>query len=133
MGILDSTIFISLAVGTFFRYSILNDKRLPLVCLKTAIPTALAYSLVPLVCYFHGNPEDSVPTFETYLFLLVSLGCFGFFQFTAFPLSLTIFSNHFNVKTEGSLVGIWSSKSNAGNIVGFFLANFMVYQLHTQW
>jgi sugar phosphate permease len=55
LGILDSTIFISLAIGTFFRYSIINDKRLPLVCLKTAIPTAIAYSLVPIVGFLNGD------------------------------------------------------------------------------
>lgn len=133
LGILDCLIYLSLSIGTFFRYSIVNDKRLPLVCLKTAIPTALAFSLVPIFGSFQGNPEDPSPAFGTYLFLLLALGCFGFFQFTSFPLSLTIFSHHFNVKTQGSLVGIWSSKSNAGNIIGFFMANFLVYQLHTQW
>jgi sugar phosphate permease len=124
---LDAIIYISLSIATFFRYSILNDKRLPSVFLKTAIPTVIAYSLIPMAGYWQGNPSNAVPTVGIYLFLLITLGCFGFFQFTAFPLSLTIFSSHFNVKTEGSLVGIWSSKSNAGNIIGFFLSNFLVY------
>ncbi len=49
LGILDCLIYLSLSIGTFFRYSIINDKRHPLVCLKTAIPTALAFSIVPIV------------------------------------------------------------------------------------
>lgn len=57
----------------------------------------------------------------------VSFGMFGFFQLSFFPATLTLFSQHFNVKHDGVLVGIWSSKSNAGNIMGFLLANLLVY------
>jgi sugar phosphate permease len=64
---------------------------------------------------------------------LIGLGSFGFCQFSFFPALITIFSSYFNVKKEGSLVGFWSSKSNAGNILGFFMANFLVYQLHVKW
>jgi MFS family permease len=58
---------------------------------------------------------------------------FGFFQLSFFPATLTIFSHHFNVKQDGKLVGIWSSKSNAGNIVGFLMSNLFVYNFHIQW
>lgn len=49
LGIVDSIIFISLAIGTFLRYSILNDKKLTLICLKTAIPTSIAFIVIPLI------------------------------------------------------------------------------------
>lgn len=61
LGILDSLIFISLAIGTFYRYSILNDKRYTLVFLKTAIPTAIAFCLVPLVSLFDSDESGKVP------------------------------------------------------------------------
>ncbi len=44
---------------------------------------------------------------------------FGFSQLSFFRATLTLFSRHFNVKNYGILVGIWSSKSNVGNILGF--------------
>jgi sugar phosphate permease len=37
------------------------------------------------------------------------------------------------VKNDGKLVGVWSSKSNAGNIVGFLMANLFVYTFHIRW
>lgn len=48
LGFLDALIFISLAIGTIFRYSLLNSKNFTLVCLQTSIPTALAFSLIPI-------------------------------------------------------------------------------------
>jgi sugar phosphate permease len=62
-----------------------------------------------------------------------TFGVFGFFQLSFFPATLTIFSNQFNVKDDGKMVGIWSSKSNAGNIVGFFMANLFVENLKIRW
>ena len=63
----------------------------------------------------------------------VSFGVFGFFQLSFFPATLTIFSQYFNVKDDGSAVGVWSSKSNAGNIMGFLIANLLVYELDVKW
>lgn len=54
LGFLDAFIFIALAFGTFFRYSIINDKEASLICLKTAIPTSLAFGLIPMVSIFKG-------------------------------------------------------------------------------
>lgn len=46
---------------------------------------------------------------------------------------LTIFGNSFDIKNDGKIVGIWSSKSNAGNILGFLTANLLVYQFKVKW
>lgn len=55
IGLMDSLMFIALSIGTFFRYSILNDKRKTLVCLKMAIPTALAFSIIPMFSLMRGD------------------------------------------------------------------------------
>lgn len=55
IGLMDSLMFITLSIGTFLRYSILNDKRKALVCLKMAIPTALAFSIIPMVSLLRGD------------------------------------------------------------------------------
>jgi nitrate/nitrite transporter NarK len=61
------------------------------------------------------------------------LAIFGFSQFAFFPNTLTIFSQNFNIKHDGMLAGIFSSKSNVGNIIGFLLANLLVYTAGIQW
>lgn len=65
--------------------------------------------------------------------MILGFGMFGFFQLTFFPSTLTLFGQSFSLKDDGRLVGIWSSKSNFGNILGFFIANFMVYNLEIKW
>jgi sugar phosphate permease len=54
LGILDSTIFLAMALGTFLRYSILNDKKHTLTLIKTAIPAAIFYIIVPLLSITHA-------------------------------------------------------------------------------
>lgn len=125
--------FIALSIGTLLRYQLMTDKRLALVCLKTAIVVSLAYAVLPIYSLIKGESIETNPSSWTYFMLFAALGIFGFFQFSFFPSLITIFSHHFNVKHDGSLVGIWSSKSNVGNIIGFFLSNFMVYQLGLRW
>jgi sugar phosphate permease len=49
LGIMDSLIYLSLALGTFFRYSILNSQKPIFACLWTAIPTSIGFSLIPLL------------------------------------------------------------------------------------
>ena len=132
MGLLDALIFLSLAVGTLSRYSLLNSKNLPLTCLQTAIPTAISFSIIPLYSLFKTENDKQASLF-TELIMILAFGCFGFFQFTFFPALLTIFSKYFHVKTQATLVGIWSSKSNVGNVIGFGLANFLVFQMARRW
>ncbi len=98
LGFLDTLIFAALAIGTFFRYSILNDKRVTLVCLKTAIPTAIAFSIIPVLSLIQSE-VGKISNFWVCFWLIVACFGFGFFQFTFFPSTLTIFSHYFNVKT----------------------------------
>lgn len=65
--------------------------------------------------------------------MAIAFGLFGFFQLSFFPVTLTLFSQHFNVKNDGILVRIWSSKSNVGNILGFLLASLLVHGLDATW
>lgn len=51
LGVIDAMIFLSLSIGTFLRYAIIKDNRHTFVCLKTAIPTALAFGVVPVVAF----------------------------------------------------------------------------------
>ena len=76
--------------------------------------------------------EDSVPVLNP-IIIALSFGAFGFFQLAFFPATLTIFGNEYNVKNDGKLVGIWSSKSNVGNILGFVMSNLFVVTFKIRW
>lgn len=52
LGILDSIIYLTLALGTFFRYSILNSQKPVEACLYTALPTVIGFSFIPLLSLF---------------------------------------------------------------------------------
>lgn len=58
---------------------------------------------------------------------------FGFFQLNFFPAMLTIFGHSFGLKEDGRIVGIWSAKSNTGNVLGFLMSNILVYELNVPW
>jgi sugar phosphate permease len=133
LGIVDSIIFMSLALGTFLRYSILNDKKPTLTCLKTAIPTSIAFIIIPIISLAKGDEVDKEPDVLIHVIMAISFGLFGFFQLSFFPATLTLFSQYFNVKNDGIFVGIWSSKSNVGNILGFLLASLVVNEIAAPW
>ncbi len=49
LGIVDSTIYLTLSLGTFLRYSILNSKKPVEACLFTAIPASIGFSVIPII------------------------------------------------------------------------------------
>lgn len=58
IGFVDAFIYLTLAIGTFLRYSIINYQKPVKACLVTAIPTAIGFCIVPVIALFHG--EDSI-------------------------------------------------------------------------
>lgn len=54
IGFVDSFIYLTLAIGTFFRYSFINSHKPVKACLMTAIPTAIGFSIIPIITLFHG-------------------------------------------------------------------------------
>ena len=49
LGIVDSTIYLTLSLGIFLRYSILNSKKPTNACLLTAIPVSIGFSIIPII------------------------------------------------------------------------------------
>jgi sugar phosphate permease len=64
-----------------------------------------------------------------YAIFIIFFGLYGLFQLSLFPATLTLFSQHFNIKNDGVLVGAWSSKSNMGDVLGFLLSTILVIVL----
>jgi sugar phosphate permease len=58
---------------------------------------------------------------------------FGFFQFPAWPTLMTITSQHFDIKSEGKALGVWSANGDFGNILGFAISGIIVDTLSLRW
>lgn len=52
LGCVDSFIYLTLALGTFLRYSIVNSSKPVQACLYTAIPTIIGFSIIPIISLF---------------------------------------------------------------------------------
>jgi hypothetical protein len=54
----------------------------------------------------------------------VSLLSFGFSQLAIWPITFTLVSFYYDpkTKTEGTMLGCWSSNGDIGNIAGFFIS-----------
>jgi len=103
-------------------------------CLYTAFPTAIGFGFIPIMAIMHQDSSDAGHASPLiYALFVIAAGLFGFFQLNFFPAMLTIFGHSFSLKKDGRIVGIWSSKSNAGNILGFLMANLLVYQFDVRW
>lgn len=134
LGILDSIIYLSVAIGTFARYSIVNNLHPVQGTFYTAFPMAFGLAIIPIAAFIYQNDSSigHATPFIYFIFVIAAL-LFGFFQLNFFPAMLTIFGNSFNIKNDGRIAGIWSSKSNAGNILGFLISNLLVYQFKVKW
>lgn len=133
LGCVDSLIYLTLAIGIFLRYSILNSNKPVQACLYTAIPTIIGFTVIPVISLLRHDTKEGTGSVLDYILIGGSFAMFGFFQLSFFPATLTIFSNSYTVKNDGKLVGIWSAKSNTGNILGFLLANLLVQQFDIPW
>ena len=63
----------------------------------------------------------------------ISLMLFGFCQFSSWPILLYLVNQHFEVAKEGTILGIWSSNSNVGNIIGFFIGQLILNNFKMKW
>jgi sugar phosphate permease len=50
----------------------------------------------------------------------------GLVQSIGWPSSFVVFSNWFGKKGRGTIVGLWSSSSNLGNVIGSFLTSIFL-------
>ena len=62
----------------------------------------------------------------------------GFSNFICWPMNFTLVSVFFNKqnsnnRTDGFLLGLWSTSWEFGNIVGLGLCNFILHQFHLRW
>ncbi len=52
LGCVDSLIYLTLAIGTFLRYSIINSHKPVEACVWTAVPTIIGFTAIPVISLF---------------------------------------------------------------------------------
>lgn len=52
LGFVDAFIYLTLALGTFLRYSIVNSNKPVQACMYTAIPTIIGFTVIPVISLF---------------------------------------------------------------------------------
>lgn len=67
------------------------------------------------------------------ILLTVGVFGFGFFHFTAYQICGSIVSGFYDAKYKKGEIGFWGSNSSVGNIVGFFISNYIIHQLDLRW
>jgi hypothetical protein len=133
MGIFDGLVYISLALGFFFRFLIEGNTSKTTIYLIFGSLTAIGYSVIPIMGLTLKNDQGTIgdqSALIQYALPGFSLIVFGFCQFTAWPVLLYLVSQHFS---EGALLGFWSANGDFGNICGFFLGNLILDGLSLDW
>jgi sugar phosphate permease len=121
---MDTTFLTLYSIGLFISGSIgdhWNPKKLLIVsyvCVSIAIA---AISLCGLSTW--NNP----------VIFCVLFGINGLMQSVGWPICVSIFANWFGKRGRGTLIGLWSSSGNFGNIVGAIMTSFFTSTLAFNW
>lgn len=114
----------ALALG-FFQQTIFPFSRPVLALSIGLLLTALFFILIPILLTIF---ED-----QSYAILCVLMCLDGYFQSYAWPNLLMLVNSQFDNKKESLILGVWSTNTNTGNIVGFVLCQFLVIQAGMDW
>lgn len=114
----------ALALG-FFQQTILPFAK-PVFALGIGLLlTALFFILIPILLNaFVG---------QSFVILCILMCLDGYFQSFAWPNLLMLINSQYDNKKSALLLGIWSTNTNFGNILGFILCQFLVIQTGMDW
>jgi sugar phosphate permease len=114
----------ALALG-FFQQTIFPFARPVLALSLGMLLIALFFVLIPvLVNAFLA---------QSFAILCVLMSIDGYFQSYAWPNLLMLVNSQFDNKKEALILGLWSTNTNVGNIVGFVLCQYLVIQGGLDW
>lgn len=99
------------------------------VCISLA---CLGYLIIPLSSILLNSKVTTNLFFQT---ILPGFGLllFGFWQFAAWPTLMTLINEYFNVRSEGTALGLWSANGDFGNIIGFILSGLIIDSFSFRW
>lgn len=136
LGLFDGLVYISLGLGFFFRFLIEGNTSKTTIYLIFGTLTAIGYAVIPVMSMLLKNSEGIIENpsfFVQYGAPGLALIVFGFCQFTGWPVLLYLVNQHFNVETEGTILGIWSANGDVGNVLGFFLGTVILEYIEISW
>ena len=67
------------------------------------------------------------------LLLFISMGAFGMFQATSWPIVLKLVDKYFDPQKDGFVLGVWSTNGDLGNVFGFGVCNLFVFTFGWPW
>lgn len=123
MGLAMASIYIIMGLSYFMR-ALIPINNLQKTYLITVLLCAGSYAILPTAVSLGAR---SIPV------LFVSLGGFGLFQSSSYPVLVKLMKKYYTVEEDGRMIGIWSSCGDMGNILGFFVFTVIVYYLHLPW
>ena len=123
MGTVSASAYIMIGLGYLFLVFHPIQQVLPRYLLNMSI-AGLAHILLFLTIML----EIQQP--------IVLVGCLmvaGFAQTAAYAVVIRLIYQHFESKSDGLLLGIWSASGDAGNIFSFFINTVIFYSLGWPW
>jgi sugar phosphate permease len=114
----------ALALG-FFQQAVLPFGK-PVQALGLGLLlTSFFYLLIP-ICL-------SAYEAQSFALLCVLMSIDGYFQSFAWPNLLMLVNSQFDNKKEAIKLGIWSTNTNVGNIMGFVICQYLVLNTGLPW
>ena len=123
MGTVSASAYIMIGLGYLFLVFHPIQQVLPRYLLNMSI-AGLAHILLFLTIML----EIQQP--------IVLVGCLmvaGFAQTAAYAVVMRLIYQHFESKSDGLLLGIWSAHGDAGNLFSFFINTVIFYSLGWSW
>jgi len=124
LGVMDTTFLSFYSIGLFVSGS-LCDHYNPKYLL------ILSYLLVSVVATLIGLSAEI--GFINLLFICALFSINGFLQSIGWPACSVIFANWFGKRGRGTLIGLWCSCPNAGNIGGAIITSFLTSTMMYNW
>jgi sugar phosphate permease len=85
--------------------------------------TATLYACIPI----------ALLSINLFLVLAILITLNGYFQSYAWPNLLMIVNSQYDSKKESIQLGIWSTNTNIGNILGFVICQYLVLNNQLPW
>uniref|UniRef100_A0A8R1DL35 MFS domain-containing protein n=1 Tax=Caenorhabditis japonica TaxID=281687 RepID=A0A8R1DL35_CAEJA len=115
LGVLDTSFMITYATGLFVCGTLgdhYNPRKMLSFGMAMSSFTVFAFGYLTKTYNIHSKP--------LYIFLWVAN---GFSQSVGWPLEVAIMGNWFGHNARGTVMGVWSSCSSVGNIIGVLIAS----------
>lgn len=123
VGLVNSIAYILLGIA--YMYRVLHPiKRVKSEYFYPITIASIFFLLIPIYVFLG---------IKSIVLLFISMGAFGLFQSTSWPVVIKLIDRYFDPESDGFVIGIWSSNADMGNIFGFFICTAFIFYFHLIW